>query len=120
MKILNSKLHGILDYVVVIFLLISPSLFGLPEFTACCTYILAGIHFTLTILTDFEVGLIKIIPLKIHGIIELIVSLALVGFAFYLGNREGDLACYFYLGFGVAVFLTWLISDYNEAEVIDP
>lgn len=114
MKILSSKLHGIIDYVVVIFLLASPTLFGLPEFTACCTYILAGVHFTLTILTDFEVGFFKVIPFKIHGIIELIVSLALVGFAFYLGGREGDLARNFYLGFGIAVFLTWLVSDYKK------
>lgn len=115
MKI-SSKIHGIIDYVVVLFLLASPSLFGLPEFTACCTYILAGIHLTLTVLTDFEVGLFKVIPLKVHGMIELIVSLALVGFAFYVGGREGDLARNFYLGFGVAVFLTWLISDYKASE----
>ncbi|XWN38174.1 MAG: hypothetical protein ROO71_04400 [Balneola sp.] len=119
MKILTSKLHGIIDYVVVLFLVASPSLFGLPEFTACCTYILAGIHFTLTIFTDFEVGLVKIIPLKIHGMIELIVSIALIGFAFYVGGREGDLARNFYLGFGVAVFLTWLISDYKALENSD-
>ncbi|MFY0697235.1 MAG: hypothetical protein JXR11_05240 [Balneola sp.] len=116
MKILTSKLHGIIDYVVVVFLLASPSLFGLPEFTACCTYILAGIHLTLTVLTDFEVGLFKVIPFKIHGLIELIVSLALIGFAFYLGGREGDLARNFYLCFGIAVFLTWLISDYKKNE----
>jgi hypothetical protein len=116
MKILTSKLHGIIDYVVVIFLLASPSLFSLPEFTACCTYILAGIHLTLTVLTDFEVGLFKVIPLKIHGTIELTVSLALVAFAFYLGGREGDLARNFYLGFGIAVFLTWLVSDYESFE----
>lgn len=113
---LSSKLHGIIDYVVVIFLLASPSLFGLPEFTACCTYILAGIHFTLTILTDFELGLIKVIPFKVHGMVELIVSLALIGFAFYVGGREGDLARNFYIGFGIAVFLTWLISEYKKPE----
>ncbi len=114
---LSSKLHGIIDYVVVVFLLASPSLFGLPEFTACCTYILAGIHFTLTILTDFELGLIKVIPFKVHGMVELIVSLALIGFAFYVGGREGDLARNFYIGFGVAVFLTWLISEYGKSKV---
>ncbi|MEP1306938.1 MAG: hypothetical protein ABJK11_03610 [Balneola sp.] len=113
---LSSKLHGIIDYVVVVFLLASPSLFGLPEFTACCTYILAGIHFTLTILTDFELGLIKVIPFKVHGMVELIVSLALIGFAFYVGGREGDLARNFYIGFGIAVFLTWLISEYKKPE----
>jgi hypothetical protein len=81
--------------------------------TATFTYILGFIHLALTITTKFELGLVKIIPLKIHGMIELIVSIGLVLIAFYLGNLEGDLARNFYLGFGVAVFVTWFITDYS-------
>ncbi len=114
MKVLNSKIHGIIDYLVVIFLAAAPTLFNLPEITACFTYILAGIHLTLTLLTAFEVGLIKVIPFRLHGWIELIVSVALIGVAFYLGGREGDLARNFYLGFAIAVFITWLLTDYND------
>ena len=76
---LTSKIHGIIDYLVVAFLLVSPSLFHLPEITALFTYILGGIHLVLTISTNFEMGLLKIIPLVLHGWIELIVSIALVG-----------------------------------------
>ena len=112
---LNSKLHGIIDYVVVIFLLASPTLFHLPEITALFTYVLAGIHLALTISTNFDMGLIKIIPLTIHGWIELIVSIALVGVAFYLGSIEGELARNFYLVFAAAVFATWAITDYKSA-----
>ncbi len=112
MKI-NSKLHGIIDYAVVLFLLAAPTLFLLPNLTAKFTYTLAAIHLTLTIFTQFELGLIKLIPLKIHGYIELMVSLALIGIAFYLGNIEGSTAQYFYVGFGAAVFITWFITDYN-------
>lgn len=114
MNLISSKIHGILDYLVVIFLWVSPTLFGLPENTAVFTYILGAIHLVLTILTNFEYGLIRFIPLKIHGTIELIVSLALVGFAFYMGNLEGDLARNFYLGFAIAVFLVWVFSDYTN------
>ena len=111
---LSSKIHGIIDYLVVIFLIAAPTLFELPETTACFTYILAGVHFVLTILTNFEVGIIKIIPFNIHGIIEFIVSLALFGIAYYFGNTEGDLSRNFYIGFGIAVFLTWAITDYKK------
>lgn len=117
MKVLNSKIHGIIDYLVVLFLWASPTLFGLPETTALFTYILGGIHLVLTIATDFEMGVLKFIPLPIHGWIELIVSVALIGIAFYLGGMEGDLARNFYLGFGIAVFLTWLLTDYKSAPV---
>ncbi len=113
MKI-NSKTHGFIDYLVVLFLWASPSLFGLPEITAKATYALGAIHLILTLLTNFELGVMKIIPFRIHGWIELVVALALVGVAFYLGKLEGDLARNFYLGFAVAVFLTWVLTDYTD------
>lgn len=113
MKVINSKLHGIIDYLVVLFLWLSPSLFGLPETTALFTYVLGGIHLVLTLLTNFQAGLIKVIPLSIHGWIELIVAIALVGVAIFLGNKEGMLARNYYLGFAAAVFVTWLLTDYR-------
>jgi hypothetical protein len=112
---LNSKIHGAIDYVVVVFLLLSPTLFGLPEVTANFTYALAIIHLILTVTTNFEYGIFKLIPFKIHGIIELIVAVALVAVAFFLGNLEGDLSRNFYLGFAIAVFLTWALTDYKSS-----
>ena len=111
---LNSKIHGAVDYGVVLFLFLAPTIFVLPNITSKFTYALGGIHLLLTIATQFEFGIFKIIPFKIHGIIELLVSLTLIGVAFYLGNLEGDLAKYFYLSFATAVFVTWLITDYKS------
>lgn len=118
MKLLNSKTHGVIDYAVVLFLWLSPTLFGLGRVTSIFTYILGAIHLILTITTNFEFGLIKIIPFKIHGIVELIVSITLFAAAFYLGSLEGDLSRNFYIGFAIAVFLTWLITDYKKDNQI--
>ncbi|CAL68379.1 hypothetical protein [Christiangramia forsetii] len=115
MKVINSRFHGIIDYLVVVFLVLSPTIFGLPELAATFAYILAGVHLLLTVLTSFEFGVIKLISFKLHGVIELIVSFALVGLAFYLGAEEGGLARNFYIGFAVAVFLTWLLTNYRSA-----
>lgn len=116
MKILNAKTHGIIDYLVVIFLLAATSLFGLPATTALFTYILGGIHLALTVFTRTDLGLIKVIPFPVHGWIELVVSVALVAVAFYLGDMEGALAQNFYLAFAGAVFLVWLLTDYRKAR----
>ena len=118
MKILNSKTHGLIDYVVVVFLLASPSVFGLPELTSMFTWILGLIHFLLTISTRFEYGVFPILTFRLHGYVELVVSIALVGVAFYLGSLEGSLSRIFYLCFAVAVFLTWLVTDYNKAYLL--
>lgn len=115
MKVINSRLHGIIDYLVVVFLLAAPSLFGLPPTAALFTYVLGGIHLALTLLTNTDLGLIKVIPFPIHGWIELVVSIVLVGAAFYLGGLEGDLARNSYLGFAGAVFVVWALTDYRSA-----
>tara|TARA_R100001369_G_scaffold92902_1_gene141219 strand:+ start:39016 stop:39384 length:369 start_codon:yes stop_codon:yes gene_type:complete len=114
---LNSRIHGAIDYAVVVFLFLSPTLFDLPEITSIFTYILGVIHLLLTTMTKFEFGVFKLIPFRIHGIIELIVSLVLIPVAFYLGNGEGDVSRNFYLVFVIVVFLTWLITDYKSSSV---
>jgi|SRR6476620_9055173 len=114
MKIINSRIHGAVDYGVVLFLLLSPTLYGLPPFTSEVTYALAVIHLILTVSTNFELGIFKIIPFHIHGLIEFIVSIFLFAGAFYLGSIEGNLAKYFYWSFAIAVFVTWLLTDYHK------
>lgn len=116
MKI-NSKIHGIIDYLVVIFLWVSPSLFNLPEGTALFTYLLGGVHLSLTVLTNFEVGIFKIIPFSIHGWIELLVSISLIGVAFYLGMVESEVSRNYYVCFAAAVFVTWLVTNYKNKSI---
>ncbi|RZJ67077.1 MAG: hypothetical protein EOO50_07385 [Flavobacterium sp.] len=116
MKIFDSRLHGSVDYAVVAFLFISPYFFGSPEKTALFTYVLGGIHLALTLFTNFELGFWKVIPFRVHGLIELVVAFALFGVAYYLGGIEGDLPKYFYSAFGLAVLLVWLLTDYKSTK----
>lgn len=113
---LRSTYHGIIDYVVVLFLFMAPSLFHLPHQTMLITYAMGVIHLVLTISTNFEVGLLKMISFKVHGNIELLVSFALVGVAFYLGSVEGRAAQTFYFIFAAAVFAVWAITDYYSVD----
>ncbi len=114
MKILNPFVHGIIDYVVVVFLLVSPVIFGLSGIAATATYILAIIHLLLTICTSFPLGLVKIIPFRIHGIIELLVSIILIFTPWILGFADEPTNRTFFIAFGIAVFLTWLITNYHS------
>ena len=117
MKI-NSKTHGMLDYALVVLLLLSPTLFSLGSLTSIFTYATASIHLILTLCTDFEPGVFKIIPFKIHGIIEIIVAVTLVGIAFYLGSIEGSVSKIFYLCFALVVFIAWLITDFKSVRSV--
>jgi len=113
MKIINSKIHGIIDYVVVLFLWLSPTLFKLSPTIAAFTYALGGVHLILTLLTDFKLGAAKIIPLKLHGWIELVVGVILVASPLALQAYTNFADKYFFALFGTVVLLQWWLSDYD-------
>ena len=112
MKFISPKIHGIIDYITVVFLLASPALFGFTGFLAQFTYALGIIHLTLTVLTNYTAGLIKIIPFTIHGSIEFIVGVVLIilSLTLFKENPAGKL---FYVIFGTVVLLTWLVTNYK-------
>ncbi|MGH9949019.1 MAG: hypothetical protein ACRD6X_17750 [Pyrinomonadaceae bacterium] len=113
MKILSPKLHGYLDYVVVAAFALAPTIFGFTGLPATLSYLLAVVHLSLTVLTAFPLGLVKLVPFSIHGMIELVVSIALVLLPFVLGFSGDAAARNFYIAAGVVVFVVWLITDYG-------
>lgn len=113
-KILNSKVHGVVDYLFVLFLFASPIIFGLQERAELFTYLLGVIHLMVTVCTNFEYGIIRIILFKHHGWIELVVSFALLGVALYFGEVENEFSRNFYFALAILVFLTWLTTDYKS------
>lgn len=112
MQIISAKPHGVIDYLVVAFLLISPKLFGFTGLLANFTYAIAGVHFILTLLTNFNVGLFKVIPMPLHGLLELIVGIALIIVAFAVFNYT-EAGMVFYSLFGGAVLMVWYFTDYS-------
>ena len=117
MKIISPNVHALLDYVTVIFLLASPAIFDMEEPLSTFTYMLAGIHFILTILTDYKFGLIKVIPFKIHGLIEVIVAVGLAVIAFWFNDYEYDLGYYFYLSLAVIFMIVFVLTDFLSLKV---
>jgi hypothetical protein len=114
MKFITPNVHGFLDLLGVVFLLLSPGIWGFAGLLATFTYCLAGLHLLLTLLTQFNVGLIKLIPFPVHAAIEFLFAIILLILAYTLFNHEvkGKL---FYIIFGTVVLLTWLFTDYRKA-----
>jgi len=115
-KILNAKAHGCLDYLVVLIFLAAPSVLHLSMLPAAISYTLAAVHLLVTIATDFPLGLLKVLPLKWHGIIELIVGPVLIALPFVLGMGNEPAAQYFYVVNGVVILLVWFLTDYGSAK----
>ena len=114
--IINEKVHGIIDYLVVVFLWLSPTLFGLSEYVSMLTYGLGGIHLVLTAITDSPLGIVKVLPLTIHGYVEVAAAVVIMVAPWLFGFADDATGRWFYIIFGLAVFVTWLLTAYRPAE----
>lgn len=113
MNLLGHRLHGILDYLTVVGFLAAPTILGLAGTPAWIAYALAGVHLALTVLTEFPLGVLKVVPIAVHGALELGVSLVLLPLAWMLGFSSDATARNFYVGAGVVILVVWLITGYR-------
>ncbi len=112
MKFISPKIHGLIDYLVVIFLLASPALFGFTGLVATFTYALGAVHLLLTVLTNYPLGIVKIIPVSFHATIEVLVGIILIVLAYTLFKDNAEGSKLYYVIFGTVILLTWLVTDY--------
>lgn len=113
-KILTPTLHGYLDYVTVVLFLAAPSLLGLTGMVGIFAYVLAIIHLAMTLLTDFPLGVYKLVPFHMHGWVERVVGPGLVLLSFVLGFAQT--ATSFYVLIGIVIILVGLLTDYQHKE----
>jgi hypothetical protein len=114
MKIISPTQHGYLDYVTVSLFLVAPTLVGLTGMAGTIAYALAGIHLAMTLVTDFPLGVAKLIPFPIHGWVERVVGPALVLLPFILGFEVS--ARGFYMVVGLVIILVGVITDYEQTQ----
>lgn len=117
MKIISDTTHGILDYVTVGLFAVAPSILGLTGTAALVSYALAGIHLLMTVLTDMPLGIVRIIPMKLHALVEMLVGPTLVVGALALpevfAGGQG-----FFVAAGLLIFAVWLLSNYGPASQV--
>ena len=116
MRILSPLIHGVLDYAVVVAFVLLPTLLGLSGTPRYLSWTLAAVHLALTALTRFPLGAIKLVPVRVHGIVELVVGPVLIAAPWLLGFASDAVARATYVAAGVAIFFTWLLTDYSLPE----
>jgi len=92
MRFIPTRFHGILDYVVGLLMIASPWLFDFARGGAetWVLVIVGALVLLQTIMTDFEVGIVKMIPMQTHLMMDfgigviLALSPWLFGFADYI------------------------------------
>jgi hypothetical protein len=115
MKIFSPRGHGYLDYLIVIGFLAAPEVFHLDDVPATISYIFSAVHLLITICTNYPFGFARLIPFPLHGILEFVVSIALMALPWLVGfAAHNEKARNFYIGAGASVLLAYLITDYTH------
>ncbi|MEM6804644.1 MAG: hypothetical protein AAF696_24805 [Bacteroidota bacterium] len=115
MKFVKKQIHAYLDYPVAIALIGLPFLLGLGEsnplaFTLSVATGVAAL--LLTLLTDHQTGVIRVVPYRVHLIVDFLVGVVFV-LAPFIFSFEG-LGAYYYWINGAAVLF---VVSMHKAEV---
>ncbi|UYZ62785.1 SPW repeat domain-containing protein [Hymenobacter weizhouensis] len=114
MKVISPRVHGMLDYGTVALFALAPTLFNFEGPYATVCYLLAAGYLLITLLTDFPMGAMRVIPFPVHGGLELVSGLAFLAAPFVFGfNDLNETARNFFMIMGVVFLGTWMLTDWR-------
>ncbi|GAA3951915.1 SPW repeat domain-containing protein [Allohahella marinimesophila] len=117
MKVLDPKVHGVLDYLLAIAFLIAPSVFGFVEVAATVSYVIGVIYLLTSIVTKYPLGLVKLLPFPVHGVLEGIMAAAWIVFPWIFGFADDAAARNFFIIAGVGLLVVVALTDYKGVHV---
>lgn len=115
MKVIPTYVHGIIDYVGGLALLAAPNLFGFSDVGGAAVMIprILGVVVLLqAICTRYELGLLKVLPMKMHIMNDYIASLFLAVSPWLFGFANGPSNQWMpHLVVGIFVFVATLMTQ---------
>lgn len=119
MKFVTKKMHAFIDYPVAISLIILPFLLGLGESSEIALYasVITGVAaLLLTLVTDHETGVLKLVSYKLHLIVDFAVGFTFLVLPFALDFHGLDFV--YYLANGAAVLM--VVGMHKEETSVKP
>ncbi len=94
MRFIPTLVHGIIDYVAAVAFFFAPEIFGFadgPGSAVAISRLLGVLSAIYSVATDYELGLIKLLPMHTHLAIDYVVALAFLASPFVLGFSNGPM-----------------------------
>ena len=114
-RFLPTKVHGALDYLVAVALLLAPNIFQFAGIGGPAVWIpraLGVVLIVYSVFTNYEWGIFKIFAMPYHLVIDFLASLFLAASPFLFGFYRDPLNVWLpHLAVGIAVILVVLVSQ---------
>ena len=87
MRVIPTTAHGVIDYLNAFTLLVAPKLWRLDEVppSAASFYVFGGSLTATSLITDYELSLANVIPMRAHLALDIVSGAALAASPFVLG-----------------------------------
>jgi hypothetical protein len=112
-KILNPTIHGVLDYALALAFLVAPAWLGFTDTAASLSYIIGVTYIAASLLTKYPLGVIKMIPFPVHGVLETIMAACWIVMPWVFGYAADMAARSFYVIAGIGLLVVALLTDYK-------
>lgn len=112
MRFVTRKIHSILDYPVALALMAGPFVLGIGASNPLALWlsVATGIAaLVLTLLTDHETGVIRVIPYWLHVAVDRLVGVVFVAAPFVLGFTGID-AIWYWANAAAVLTATWVLA----------
>jgi len=90
MKVINTRMHGILDYLSVATLLALPRMLGWSDRVTTLLTVMAVGTLIYSLLTRYELGAFKALPMQAHLVLDFMSGALLLGAALMLGDEPNS------------------------------
>jgi hypothetical protein len=101
------------DIYVMCLLFLAPILWGMTGEPRMILWTLCLVHFLVVCLSKFSYGIVKIIPMQVHGFLELLVGLSLPAMPYLFGFADRPNERHFFYGGGFIMLVFWFLTDYS-------
>lgn len=122
LRFISTKVHGALDYIVAIALIFAPMIFGFQSVggAAVIIPIVLGIGlFLYSLFTNYEWGLVKVLGMPYHLIVDVVASVVLASSPFIFGFvKEAPNVWVPHIVVGLTVILVVICSKTQPGSTI--
>lgn len=120
LQFIPTKVHGALDYIVAIALILAPMIFGFEEVGGAAVAIpmILGVGlFLYSLFTNYEWGVFKVLNMRYHLVIDVLASSLLVLSPFLFGFiNQAPNAWLPHIAVGITVILVVMFSQKQPAS----
>jgi len=123
-RFLPTKVHGVLDYLVAVALLLAPNIFQFAGMGGPAVWIPRALGVVLilySVLTNYEWGIFKVFAMPYHLVIDFLAALFLAASPFLFGFYHDSINVWLpHLVVGIAVVLVVLVSQTEPGRSLRP